>query len=192
MVPGCRERSQCRRRPRGREGLTVRGLRRVLCRAIGSLVCLPKYLCLLLSVLARELAFDTPTSRRVQTYHDDNLLSASILDILRESINGARLECSRRRIWVDNSRLVLSHFAALAFAFAFATFLSVAPRPVLLRLLAVGFVLSSYVEERETGRSGDYRCSSCVQLMWLCYKVVERVAQHELYPLPRQIISGSE
>jgi len=79
-------------------------------------------------------------------------------DVLRESVYSARLECLRRRIRVNYSRLVLSHPAvfasAFAFAFAFATFLPVAPRLILLRLLAVGFVFSSYFEDSEVRGSG--------------------------------------
>lgn len=76
------------------------------------------------------------------------------LDILRESVYSARLECLRRRIWIDYSRLVLSHLAVLASAFAFATFLPVAPRPILLRLLAMGLVFSSYFEDSQVRGSG--------------------------------------
>lgn len=83
------------------------------------------------------------------TYHDDNLARAPVGNVLRQRIQRARLERLRRRIWIHDSRLVLPHSASFAFAFTLSFSSALAPRLVLLRLLAVGFALASYGEAGE-------------------------------------------
>ena len=102
-------------------------------------------------------------SYSARAYHDHDLLRPPMFDILREGLQRTRLERLRWRTRVYHPRLVLPHLAASAFAFCFpfAAFLGVAPRPFLLRLLAMAFVFSTYVGSKEAGYIAIWAESTC-------------------------------